>query len=93
VGDERTLEEQCYGVCWAAKERIEELERFAARLKDQMIRNGWRQCAVGQKATQFCGELEEALKGEREACAKVCEEGGLLWGQKYAAAIRARGET
>jgi hypothetical protein len=30
---------------------------------------------------------------ERDACAKVCEEGGLLWGQKYAAAIRARGET
>jgi hypothetical protein len=26
VSDERTLEEQCYGVCWAAKERIEELE-------------------------------------------------------------------
>ena len=29
---------------------------------------------------------------EREACAKVCEADGLLWGQKYAAAIRARGE-
>jgi hypothetical protein len=41
-------------------------QRFAAVLKDQMIRDGWRQCAVGQKATQFCGELEEALKGERE---------------------------
>ena len=27
---------------------------------------------------------------EREACAKVCEEDGLLWGQRYAAAIRAR---
>ena len=30
---------------------------------------------------------------EREACAKLCEEEGLLWGQRYAAAIRARGET
>lgn len=30
---------------------------------------------------------------EREACAKVCEEDGLLWGQRYAIAIRARGET
>ena len=30
---------------------------------------------------------------EREACAKVCEEDGLLWGQRYAAAIRARGTT
>jgi len=29
---------------------------------------------------------------EREACAKVCAEDGLLWGQRYAAAIRARGE-
>ena len=27
---------------------------------------------------------------EREACAKVCEADSLLWGQKYAAAIRAR---
>jgi hypothetical protein len=26
VSDERTLEEQCYGVCYAAKERIAELE-------------------------------------------------------------------
>jgi cell division protein FtsB len=27
MSDERTLEEQCYGECWAAKERIAELER------------------------------------------------------------------
>jgi hypothetical protein len=27
---------------------------------------------------------------EREECAKVCEEDGLLWGKRYAAAIRAR---
>jgi hypothetical protein len=37
---------------------------------------------------------------EREACAKVCEADSLswgqkyaLWGKKYAAAIRARGEV
>ena len=30
---------------------------------------------------------------EREACAKLCEEEGLLWGQRYAAAIRARENT
>ena len=29
---------------------------------------------------------------ERDACAKLCEEDGLLWGQRYAAAIRARRE-
>ena len=34
-----------------------------------------------------------ARADEREACAKVCEEDGLLWGQRYAAAIRARGTT
>lgn len=28
---------------------------------------------------------------EREVCARVCEADDLLWGQRYAAAIRARG--
>lgn len=37
--------------------------------------------------------VNQAVAKEREACAKVCEEEGLLWGQRYAAAIRARGET
>ena len=36
---------------------------------------------------------QEAWEAAHEACAKVCEEEGLLWGQRYAAAIRARGET
>ena len=31
-----------------------------------------------------------AVEREREACAKVCEAEGLLWGQRYATAIRAR---
>jgi hypothetical protein len=30
---------------------------------------------------------------EREVCAKVCEEEGLLWGRRYATAIRARGQA
>ncbi len=29
---------------------------------------------------------------EREECAKVCEADGLLWGQRYAAAIAKRKE-
>ena len=29
---------------------------------------------------------------EREACAWVCEADKLLWGQRYAALIRARGD-
>ena len=32
------------------------------------------------------------IEAEREACAALCEKDGLLWGQRYAAAIRARGE-
>lgn len=37
-------------------------------------------------------EILKAVIAEREACAKLCEEEGLLWGQRYAAAIRARGQ-
>ena len=41
---------------------------------------------------RFATLVAAAAKAEeREACAKVCEEEGLLWGQRYAAAIRARG--
>lgn len=28
---------------------------------------------------------------ERESCAKVCDEDGMLWGARYAARIRAEG--
>ena len=37
--------------------------------------------------------VELARADEREECAKVCEEEGLLWGRRYATAIRARGNT
>lgn len=30
---------------------------------------------------------------EREMCAQLCEQDGLLWGKRYAASIRARGNT
>jgi hypothetical protein len=67
--------------------------------------NGWRQCAVGQKTTQFCGMLEAAVQAEREACAKLCEEiarrndaegSDVDWvtgNMECADAIRARGES
>ena len=46
---------------------------------------------------QWTWALRSAYKtgaaAEREACAKLCDEEGLLWGQRYAAAIRARGKT
>jgi hypothetical protein len=40
----------------------------------------------------YRSELEAAVKAEREACAELCEEDGLLWGKRYAAAIRSRGQ-
>ena len=81
----------------------EELERFAAIVaaaeREAMRRDGWRQCAVGQRTTQFCGMTEDAVKAEREACAKLCEivwdtRAGLETGTatECAAAIRTRGE-
>ena len=42
----------------------------AAEKEQQMIRDGWRKCAEGQRTTQFCGLLDAAVKAEREACAK-----------------------
>lgn len=56
---------------------VEELENFAvlvaAEKEQQMIRDGWRQCAEGQRTTQHCGLLDAAVRAEREACAKVAE--------------------
>ena len=80
---------------------VHELERFAALVaaekEQQMIRDGYRQCAKGQRTTQSCGLLDAAVKAEREACAKVCDElrdedGFEPYGTECAAAIRARGE-
>ena len=79
------------------------LERFAALVaaekEQQMIRDGWRKCAEGQRTTQFCGLLDAAVKAEREACAKVCfdmaqqhndiRSAALEMASEY---IRARGE-
>ena len=77
------------------------LERFAALVaaekEQQMIRDGWRQCAEGQRTTQHCGLLDAAVKSEREACAKVCErlpaQQDIDVRDECAAAIRARGEV
>ena len=78
----------------------EQLEHFAALVaaekEQQMIRDGYRKCASGQRTTQFCGLLDAAVKAEREECAKLCDHvpGLSIDGAKrVAAAIRARGET
>ena len=51
-----------------------ELLRFAALIEEHLKDQGYRQCAKGQRTTQFCGMVEEAVRAEREACAKVCDE-------------------
>ena len=75
----------------------DDLERFAtlvaAEKEQQMIRDGWRQCAEGQRTTQYCGLLDAAVKDEREACAKVCDGWMHANGNDCAEAIRARRET
>ncbi len=71
------------------------LERFAnlvaAAERERMKAEGWRQCATGQKTTQFCGLLEEAVKAEREALAKMFDGPKFYYAEQCAAAIRARG--
>jgi hypothetical protein len=37
--------------------------------------------------------IEEAVKAEREACARVCEAQDEYGDEQYAAAVRARGNT
>ena len=75
-------------------QRFATLVAAAERLS--MHSNGWRQCAVGQKTTQFCGATEAAVLAEREACAKACDETerpNLYGVRECAAAIRARGDA
>jgi hypothetical protein len=70
---------------------IEELERFAALIaaaeRDRMKSEGWRQCAAGQRTTQYCDLLELAVANEREAILKLTDSLGWI----DSAAIRARG--
>ena len=58
---------------------ISTLERFAALIEEHLKSQGYRQCAKGQRTTQFCGMLQEAVKAEREACAKVCDKMWHEW--------------
>lgn len=69
------------------------LERFFHMAQAAMIEQGWRQCAKDQRTTQFCGMVEQAVKAEREACAKLCLETEPFYGVMFAEAIRARGQA
>ena len=88
---------------------LDDLMRFAALVaaekEQQMIRYGYRQCAKGQRTTQFCGLLDAAVKAEREACIALVNQGTgeatsadalkilRMERDRISAAIRARGET
>jgi hypothetical protein len=65
----------CQEVWFEHHKSIERLAALVAAEKEQqMIRDGYRKCAEGQRTTQFCGLLDAAVKAEREACAKLCEK-------------------
>jgi hypothetical protein len=90
------------------KDRAEpRIERFAGLVEQHLISQGYRKCAKGQRTTQYCGLLEDAVQAEREACAKACEKmADNIYSNSHedsqpmphavakfcAAAIRARGE-
>ena len=70
------------------------LEEFARRVEQHLIESGYRKCAVGQRTTQFCKQLEQAVEAEREACAQLCDglaKYGIPAVAACATAIRARG--
>ena len=57
----------------------ESLMRFAALVAEHLKSEGYRQCAKGQRTTQFCGMVEQAVRDEREECAKVLEKLEQEW--------------
>jgi hypothetical protein len=86
-----------YAMGLASEDAWQKTERFAALVaaekEQQMTRDGWRQCAKGQRTTQFCGLLDAAVKAEREACARMVDHILKEGGGTYGKAIRARGEV
>ena len=72
----------------------DDLERFAALVEQQLIASGYRKCAAGQRTSQFCGQLEQAVLAEREAICPIVYGhcGSDNDAQRIVDAIRARGE-
>lgn len=68
---------------------------FANLVKQHLIESGYRKCAGGQRITQYCCMVEEAVKEEREAaCDEVLRElGDTGQAATICFAIRARGEV
>jgi hypothetical protein len=61
----------------------ESLQRFAEMVRADERNRTWTQ----EHWTEYEYSIAAA---ENEACAKVCDADGTLWGKRYAAAIRAR---
>ena len=79
----------------ALTELIETLRQALAQLEqNKLLKQGWRQCAIGQRTTQYCGMAEQARLEEREACARLIEDwdSDMMDPRDGADAIRARGE-
>lgn len=81
---------------WYLKNGANTIGGQSERLKQE----GWRQCAKGQRTTQFCGQMEDAVAkavlAEREACARICDgfverRQSTEFGRMIAEEIRARG--
>lgn len=78
-----------FGMGWNATSDEEgvDIEAFAALIRDDLIAQGYRQCAVGQGTSQFCGQPETAKKQVRiqviEECAKVCDRVDLSGMNEY----------
>jgi hypothetical protein len=83
MNDERTLEEQCYGECWAAKEQIADRDAEIERLRQinqshemKLSVRGYEIQIDSLKADieRLKAERDEAVKAEREACAAIADK-------------------
>jgi len=73
MSDERTLEEQCYGECWAAKERIAELNASLAEawLTNATLRaeRAKAEAERDEARREACELLARSMKGPMEVAA------------------------
>ena len=47
--------------------------------EQQMIKDGWRRCAVGQRTTEHCGMVEEARAQERARIVAIIRDEMRAW--------------
>jgi hypothetical protein len=96
----------CYGkhITWDDVICTDELNAFAELAHTRGYMDGWSDSDEAKTSVSF--EMStDAVEAEREACAKVCEDGlniatclnalddMEMWGEKFAKAIRARGQA